>query len=226
MGFAEKGFWRFSYQKLAPSATAAGVMDVDETEEAQVSQARRPRSFCRIPDRWLVVGLVLSNLVLLLALAIHATRRPPCHDDAQRRLMAEWYTNSGINDDLKRTSAYSPILDWFDMKPGMRTLNGALRDNASIWRQPPSPEVDRAWDDISTEGFEVITVPESAVVRSGKDPAVSLRAPRSWGAGEDAYVAQIDVFHQIHCLNELRKEMDYDYYYQSSRSCAAPTWAS
>ncbi|KAK3315883.1 hypothetical protein B0H66DRAFT_459968, partial [Apodospora peruviana] len=31
----------------------------------------------------------------------------------------------------------------------------------------------------------------------------------------DAYIAQIEVFHQIHCLNELRKEIHYDHYYKS-----------
>jgi len=99
------------------------------------------------------------------------------------------------------------------MKPSLRTFNGALWDNTTIWRQPPSPEVDAAWDYISTEGVEVITVSESAVVNSGKDPSISIKAPPSWGAGDDAYVAQVDVFHQIHCLNELRKEIDFDYYY-------------
>src|SRR3569833_3693575 len=101
------------------------------------------------------------------------------------------------------------------MKPGFRSFNGALRDNSTIWRQPPSPEVDEAWDYISTEGFEIITVSETDVVNSGKDPTISLKAPSSWGAGDDAYIAQVEVFHQIHCLNELRKEMDYEYYYKS-----------
>ena len=109
----------------------------------------------------------------------------------------------------------APILDSYDMKPGFRSFNGALRDNSTIWRQPPSPEVDEAWDYISTEGFEIITVSETDVVNSGKDPTISLKAPSSWGAGDDAYIAQVEVFHQIHCLNELRKEMDYEYYYKS-----------
>src|SRR3569833_851711 len=101
------------------------------------------------------------------------------------------------------------------MKPGFRSFNGALRDNSTIWRQPPSPEVDEAWDYISTEGFEIITVSETDVVNSGKDPTISLKAPSSWGAGDDAYIAQVEVFHQIHCLIELRKAMDYEYFYKS-----------
>lgn len=95
----------------------------------------------------------------------------------------------------------------------MKTFNGALRDNSSIWRQPPSPEVDAAWDYISAEMFELITVSEQDILLSGKDPSKTLQAPLSWGYGEGAYIVQVDVFHQIHCLNELRKEMHHDYYY-------------
>lgn len=109
----------------------------------------------------------------------------------------------------------APIFDYLDLSLSLRTFNGALRDNTSIWRQPPSKQVDEAWDYISTEGLEVITVSSNALSHSGKDPSMCIKAPSSWNEGSDAYVAQIDVFHQIHCLNELRKEMYYDYYYKS-----------
>lgn len=37
----------------------------------------------------------------------------------------------------------------------------------------------------------------------------------SWGAGEDSYMVEVDVFHQIHCLNALRKALitNYDHYW-------------
>ncbi|GAO20061.1 hypothetical protein UVI_02045890 [Ustilaginoidea virens] len=107
----------------------------------------------------------------------------------------------------------APIYDQLDLNVSLTTLNGALRDNSSIWRQPPSPAVDAAWDRISTEGLELVTVTAADVAKSGKDPSATLRAPLSWGRGEGAYLAQIEVFHQIHCLNELRKEMHRGYYY-------------
>jgi hypothetical protein len=114
----------------------------------------------------------------------------------------------------KETNPFpAPILDAFDLKPQLRRFNGALRDNTSIWRQPPSAEVDSAWDFISTEGLELITVPSSAVLHSHKPLSKTIKAPDSWGYGSDAYLAQIEVFHQIHCLNELRKNIHYDHYY-------------
>lgn len=107
----------------------------------------------------------------------------------------------------------APILDLYDLKLQHHTFNGALRDNTSIWRQPPSPQVDEAWDHISGEKFQLITVSERDILLSAKDPSTALRAPTAWGVGDDAYIAQVEVFHQIHCLNELRKEMYRDYYY-------------
>lgn len=85
-------------------------------------------------------------------------------------------------------------------------VDGSLFDtpNASPWRNgvSPSASVDAAWHE-----FELIrTFPISgADVRAlGKDPATAVRYPTSYGLGSDAYVAQLDVFHQIHCLNLLR----------------------
>ncbi|KAK4447006.1 hypothetical protein QBC34DRAFT_427803 [Podospora aff. communis PSN243] len=121
----------------------------------------------------------------------------------------------GMNHDIRRTSSFSPIFDLVDMRLAPATFNGALRDNTSIWRMPPSPEVDAAWDRISAEDMQIITVSAEDVRRSGKDPSLSIKAPESWGLGSDAYIAQVEVFHQIHCLNELRNEMYPDYYHIS-----------
>lgn len=107
-----------------------------------------------------------------------------------------------------------------DLQPNLQIFNGAIHDNTSIFRQSPSPEVEEAWESLSMEGFEVFTVSSSEILRSGKDPTFSVKAPEAWELGNDAYLAQIDVFHLIHCLNELRKEMWYDHYYPYPRTDA------
>ncbi len=45
-----------------------------------------------------------------------------------------------------------------------------------------------------------------------------------WGFGEDLYMAEVDAFHQVHCLNVLRKLLifNYDYYYASLYDCEVP----
>jgi len=80
-------------------------------------------------------------------------------------------------------------------------------ETSSIYIQGPSPEVDAAWDYISAEKGPIITVSRDEAKALGRDPEVIVKAPKSWGMGDDAYPAQIDVFHEIHCLDMLRKEM-------------------
>jgi Mycotoxin biosynthesis protein UstYa len=108
----------------------------------------------------------------------------------------------------------APLFDEIDLLPRMLKFNGMIHDNSSVFRGDPSPEVDRAWDLVSAEGREIILVPATAVLQSNMDPSVSVKAPPAWDYGDNAYIAQVDVFHQIHCLNELRKEIDFDYYYR------------
>ena len=75
-------------------------------------------------------------------------------------------------------------------------------DNPSIYRQKPSPEVDAAWEQL--EYIRAIPISANDVMKLGKDPSLAARFPESMGFGADAYMAQIDVFHQIHCVNQLR----------------------
>lgn len=63
--------------------------------------------------------------------------------------------------------------------------------------------------------MQIITVSSADVVKSGKEPNPSVKAPSSWNLGNDAsYIAQVEVFHQIHCLNMLWKDIYYDSHYQ------------
>jgi Mycotoxin biosynthesis protein UstYa len=85
--------------------------------------------------------------------------------------------------------------------------------NNSIYRQPPSPSVDAAWDRLADIGTHIIS--SSEVLQLGKDPKKAVRVPRDWGYGDDAHIATIDGIHLVHCLNSMRKslKMNFDYYY-------------
>ena len=171
-----------------------------------------------------IILFVISMLVLAFS------RSETLYSQSQD---ARYLTN--LNADYKSTSAYcmyqapavdsivsyirnlrlfpAPILDALNLGPNPHKIDGAINDSTSIYRQDPSPKVDAAWDALSTEGLEIITLSGAELLRADFDPNTSVRAPSSWGRGADAYLAQIDVFHQIHCLNELRKEIHFDYYY-------------
>ncbi len=97
------------------------------------------------------------------------------------------------------------------MPAQLKAINGSFFDDPpSIWRGDPSPEVDAAWDEISWQNLFAISTEE--LVKLGKDPASSVRLPASWGYGKEAHLAKLDVTHQIHCLNAIRKGLFADYY--------------
>lgn len=91
-------------------------------------------------------------------------------------------------------------------------FNGSLYPGSDpSWsRLPPGLEADAAWEVFEKMRSFVIT--KQDIVRLGKDPEIAAKYPNDyWGLGNDAYIGQLDVFHQIHCLNELRSMAFADY---------------
>ncbi|KAJ6261179.1 hypothetical protein Dda_3846 [Drechslerella dactyloides] len=142
--------------------------------------------------------LTLLNLSLLLGSAF-------CYYQT-------FYSGRGLNEELKAISYYSPLLDIIDVPIRTERINGTLfpGPNPSIYRLPPSPEVDAAWESVA----EVVSFPitSSAVKKLGKDPSTAVRLPESLGFPPDTHIALLDTAHQIHCLNALRKAVFSDHY--------------
>ncbi|KAH6653026.1 hypothetical protein BKA67DRAFT_536728 [Truncatella angustata] len=96
-------------------------------------------------------------------------------------------------------------------KSGKTTL---LRGpSPSIYRQEPSHEVDLAWDRIGDT--RLIPLTRAEVEAIGKDPRDAVKFPESFGLGPDAYAGRLEVFHQVHCLDALRREAYFEHYYGS-----------
>ncbi|KAJ8123454.1 hypothetical protein ONZ43_g603 [Nemania bipapillata] len=84
---------------------------------------------------------------------------------------------------------------------------------ALIYAFPPSPEVDRAWARITARS--IIGITREDIVGIGKDPEIAVKLNPEWGMPEGTYMGSVDVFHQIHCLDTLRRGLitNYDYYF-------------
>jgi len=78
-----------------------------------------------------------------------------------------------------------------------------------LYRMHPNKEVDDAWDRISDIPYFAITAED--VLGLGKDPALAITTPQSWGLPEGSYLSTPDVFHLVHCLNALRKGLVFNY---------------
>ncbi|OGM45147.1 hypothetical protein ABOM_006678 [Aspergillus bombycis] len=83
---------------------------------------------------------------------------------------------------------------------------------ALYYAHAPSEEADAEWSRISSGVFPILISAEE-VRKLGKDPALAVRVPDEFGYGPDAYLAQTEVFHLLHCLDMLRKEISYEHYY-------------
>ncbi|KAF7341323.1 hypothetical protein MVEN_01868600 [Mycena venus] len=73
----------------------------------------------------------------------------------------------------------------------------------SPFQVPSSPDLDKAWEDLYNFGIS----------RISKDEAARLPNKTSPIPGDPGfYIAELDVFHELHCLNMIRKALDPDYY--------------
>lgn len=96
---------------------------------------------------------------------------------------------------------YSPAQDALEYET--RVFHEGLGADRTIYQMPPSPEVDKAWTDLYN--FGVSRVPKAIADRLVNS---TYRIP----GDEQHYVVQLDVFHQLHCLNMIRKALYPDYY--------------
>ncbi|KAH8587688.1 hypothetical protein B0O99DRAFT_747382 [Bisporella sp. PMI_857] len=86
-------------------------------------------------------------------------------------------------------------------------MNGTLfaPESRGMGRIGPGPATDALWHD-TYEQFPMFVITKEQVLKLGKDPNTAARYPDEyWGLGGNAYMASMDMFHQIHCVNMLRR---------------------
>ncbi|KAI0014545.1 hypothetical protein F4780DRAFT_774136 [Xylariomycetidae sp. FL0641] len=113
------------------------------------------------------------------------------------------------------TSSYSPLYGLLDLDPRVKKVNGTLfpPDEQSIARQMPNAVADELWHEI--EITRVFPASREDLIKLGKDPRTAVKLEDEvWGQGEEKYAAVLDMFHQLHCLNSLRKVIYGGYYDQ------------
>ncbi|KAJ6540151.1 hypothetical protein DFH09DRAFT_1368557 [Mycena vulgaris] len=96
---------------------------------------------------------------------------------------------------------YSPALEVVENE--VQIFNVGFPGDLSPFQIPPSPALDQAWSDLYNFGISRIT----------KDEAARLPNKTHAIPGDDGhYIAELDVFHNLHCLNKIRMALDPDYY--------------
>jgi hypothetical protein len=121
------------------------------------------------------------------------------------------------------TNFTAPVLDKTPLTLTEKIVNGSFfseTDPPDIFRALPSKEVDEAWHKIGKPTWITISAPEA--VSLSKDPSQLVRAPADWGHGPDRYIAMLDLNHQLHCIDQLRRAAFRDEYPVDLNSSRGP----
>lgn len=114
---------------------------------------------------------------------------------------------------MSLTTSIGPIHDALDLEMVTKRINGTLFTpiEHSIARQMPNSVADATWEE--WELTRVLPVTRADIIRLGKDPETAVKLePDLWGLGDDAYATALDIYHQLHCVNTLRR-IAYGTYY-------------
>jgi len=108
------------------------------------------------------------------------------------------------------TLSYSPANEAVEYYKGLRAFNGTF-NYSSIYRGTPSPELDAAWLRVSKGVPGTRITKEQLQMLGEQDSPSKVKYREEEGGG---YLGALEVTHQLHCLNVLRKYLYLDYYGQ------------
>ncbi|PKY03007.1 hypothetical protein P168DRAFT_319555 [Aspergillus campestris IBT 28561] len=170
-----------------------GEADV-EGQKDESALGNEPRSASVVTEAAMILtSLIIAN-VLLLGIHIGLLLTSRCSAPAKWNL------------DMERLSNWSPVSNEIDIpiRPKIRSRDLFPSPDVLNIRERTKSEDNAAWDDFDNVRTHIAT--RADILKLGKDPDKIARLEDSyWGLGDDAYMFQLDVMHQIHCLNLLRQ---------------------
>lgn len=100
---------------------------------------------------------------------------------------------------------------WYDNGTGYHVNNPAEPTYAG----PPNEEIDAAWEDLLRGRYFTIT--EAEAVQTFGNPHGLYLHPDGVG-----YLTGLDVFHALHCVEQLRRALDRNHYFNNRTKLAYP----
>ncbi|KAF2812836.1 uncharacterized protein BDZ99DRAFT_495991 [Mytilinidion resinicola] len=136
----------------------------------------RPRSLWR--QKWLIGAIILPWCLLLLESVFIADQG------------AGWNCSSCPP---SSQLLYSPAQDAVHYE--IKKFNHGFNDDISPLQGPPSDERDKLWEDLYNFGMSAIPKSQATLLPNRTGPIPGL---------DGQYLVELDVFHQLHCLNNIR----------------------
>jgi hypothetical protein len=112
-----------------------------------------------------------------------------------------WSTRLNSSCGCESTAVYSPAQTAVQYK--RQTIVHNLKDDGAF-RGPPRPELDEAWGDL---------LKYNNLRLSGEDLQRANLTSVSLNDEQGGYLASLDVFHTLHCVNKIRKMYYSEYYH-------------
>ncbi|KAL7629514.1 hypothetical protein AAE478_001035 [Parahypoxylon ruwenzoriense] len=197
-----------SILNFSPPSPSSSFAIGDEEAEGLLGEKSLPQRGSNRQHVWTrtTIAITVVNVVLFsISLALFSV---------------SWIRRTQLNAELRQASTYSPFFDKLDLEMVPRMIQGTLfpaMEGASIARELPNPTADELWEEWELSPPYPLT--RGDIVRMGKDPStVPKLEDAEWGLGNDAYVGAFDVYHQIHCLNSLRRNAYGGYYNLTARN--------
>lgn len=118
----------------------------------------------------------------------------------------------------------APLHDMLPLKSRITPINGTFWEPEELsMARRFDKETDAQWDEY--ELMRIIPVTAAQLRAMGVDPSTAAKLDDAeWGLGDDAYVAAMDLYHQLHCLSTLRRIAYPDLYPKLSRGREHMEW--
>ena len=143
-----------------------------------------------------ILGIVASCITF--ALVLYTENRP---DRCTRKLSA-WSPALSIYSDADFYTTY------FDSSAKDPKLLGNKVLPVNEFRGPPSSAIDDAWDKVINPNESLIRLSKDELERS-HGPEYAAEYTQELGGG---YIATVEIYHYLHCLNMIRKATYMDHY--------------
>ncbi|KAF7422778.1 hypothetical protein PC9H_010937 [Pleurotus ostreatus] len=173
-------------------------------EENEEEENLPPRSLCQ---RCPFLRLLISPTFLWVIIVVETIG------------FAAFMAYAAINEEKAPYCAYSPFYLFYPDADYSRPLHlapvndaisynyqsfvGGFNQDLSLFQAPPSKELDQRWRDLYSLGMSRISRYEAA-----KLPNATVPIP----GDEGHYIVELDVFHQLRCLDRIRQTIYSDHY--------------
>lgn len=213
------------YHVLSSSSGSSEGIDIESsTKEAECNhrEGQRNTSLPRHSSSSKVHFLILANLLIFMSSVVLFVSIPYRSsnqlNEALKQVLSYCMATRSLHIMPSLTHPLAPILDEVEIGLVDKQVQGTLFPGPDplLGRRAPGPETDEEWQNYEIQRNFVLS--RDQVEKLGKDPAKTAKYPEElFGFGDEAYIGGMDIFHQIHCFDAIRKEAFKDYYWDGER---------